>query len=60
MRALVLLLFLGGPALGDASVKKKGQRGDACKTNADCDQSKEPQVCNNQKKCQANIPPPPT
>jgi hypothetical protein len=59
MRALVLMLLLGGTTLADTSVKKKGQTGDACKTNADCDQSKQPQVCN-QNKCQVNIPPPPT
>jgi hypothetical protein len=59
MRALLLMLLLGGSALGDASVKKKGQPGDACKTNADCDQSKQPQSCE-QNKCRVNIPPPPT
>ena len=60
MRALVLMLLLGGgTSLADNSVKKKGKTGDACKTSADCDQSKQPQSCE-QSKCRVNIPPPPT
>jgi hypothetical protein len=68
--ALVLGLALGaGHASADTSpgAKKdggkkeaaKGKPGDACKTNADCDQSSQPQSCR-QSKCQVEYPPPPT
>jgi hypothetical protein len=56
------LLFLAGSAFADTSTnppKGKGKPGDACKTNADCDQSQGPQSCR-AAKCQIDRIPPPT
>jgi hypothetical protein len=59
-----LLLGLAGTVSADTSAgdgKKgaKGKPGAACKTDADCDQKDQPQVCR-QSKCQVDMPPPPT
>lgn len=65
--ALLLGLSLAaGYATADTSAgdKKpakaaKGKTGDACKSDADCDQSSQRQSCRNAK-CQIDMPPPPT
>ena len=60
MRTLLLALLLVAPSFADNTPpSKKGKTGDACKTNADCDQSSNPQICK-AGKCQVNLPPPPT
>jgi len=60
---LVGLSLAAGVAAADTSADKKpgkGKTGDACKSNADCDQSGRPQSCK-QSKCQLDpMPPPPT
>ena len=62
--ALLLGLSLAaGYAFADTSADKskpgtKAKAGEACKVNADCDQSAQPLVCQ-AAKCQIDRPPPP-
>jgi hypothetical protein len=58
MRMILLVLGLFATGYADTSVKK-GKPGSPCKTNADCDQTEQRQICS-EKKCKVEMPPPPT